>query len=58
MSTDGGDRAEKKYDCQNLKEVFTRVPVNFKQVFMGANRSPRDQKPKLGKPLNLEIQIL
>jgi hypothetical protein len=32
LSTGGGDRTSKIYDCQNFKRVSTGVPVTFKHV--------------------------
>jgi len=34
-TTDGGDRTSNIYDCQNLQQVFTGVPVHIKHVFTG-----------------------
>ena len=34
-TTGTGDPTSNMYDCQNLKQVFTGVPVIFKQIFTG-----------------------
>jgi len=46
IATDGGDRTLNNYDCQNLQQIFTGVPVQIKHVFTGAltisNEFPRE----------------
>jgi len=39
-STDGGDRTESNYDCQNFQQVFTGVPLHVKHVFPGVPKIP------------------
>ena len=43
-------------DCQNFKQVFAGVSVNFKQVFTKVNRSPFDSKETPETPVDLQIQ--
>ena len=45
-TTDGGDQTLNNYDCQNLRQVFTGVPVHFKHAFSGV--------PKISKRGSLE----
>jgi len=66
-TTDGGDRTENNYDCQNFQQVFIQVHVHIKHVFSESpkfqtgfqlsRQSPRHSKENPGKLDNLEIQI-
>ena len=36
-TTDGGNQPQNNYACQNSEQVFTGVPVNFKEIYMGVS---------------------
>ena len=40
LATGGGDRTYNNYDYQNFQQVFTGVPVSFKQVCTGVPKIP------------------
>ena len=34
-TTDRGNRTSNNYDCPNVQQVFTGVPVHIKHIFQG-----------------------
>ena len=67
MYIDGGNRSKNNYDCQNIEQVLTGVPIHIKHVFTGVPKIPNDfqlskQSPHHSKDLSgtlidLETQI-